>query len=90
MALVLCALQWPLRIIILSVVLALSRRIDRLEECLMDLRQLRRTMHDTQTEHARVVSALGSIAGALPDLDGFKQYLEKREQPAIRTDRYPC
>ena len=41
----------------------------------MDLRQLQTTMHDTQADHARVVSALGSIAGALPDLDGFKQTL---------------
>jgi chromosome segregation ATPase len=73
-ALVLCTTV-ALAAIILSVVLSLSRRIDRLEGCLMDLRHLQATMHDTQTDHARVVSALGAVAGALPDLDGFKQYL---------------
>jgi chromosome segregation ATPase len=64
-----------LGLIILFVVLALSRRIDRLEESLMDLRQLQVTIQETQTEHARVVRALGSIASALPDLHGFKQIL---------------
>ena len=73
-ALILCT-AGALAVIILLVVLALSRRIDRLEGCLMDLRHLHTTMHATQAQHARVVSALGSIAGALPDLDGFKQYL---------------
>jgi type II secretory pathway component PulM len=54
-----------LAVIILSVALALSRRIDRLEESLMDLRQLHTAMQETQAGHARVVNALGSIAGAL-------------------------
>ena len=74
MALALCAVV-GLGIIILSVLLVLSRRIDRLEECLMDLQQLHVTMQETQTEQARVVGALRSIASALPDLDGLKQFL---------------
>jgi DNA repair exonuclease SbcCD ATPase subunit len=73
-AVILCAAA-ALGIIILSVVVALSRRIDRLEGSLMDLRQLHTTMHETQTYHAQVVGVLGSIADALPDLEGFKQYL---------------
>lgn len=63
-----------LAVIILSVALALSRRIDRLEEFLIDLRQLHTTMQETQTDHARVVGALGSIASALPDLGELKQH----------------
>ena len=66
-------------VIILSVVLALGRRIDRLEERLMDLRQIHTTMQETQTDHAHVVSALGSIAGALPDLEEVKQSLRRAE-----------
>ena len=74
MTLLLCAAV-GLGIIILAVVLALGRRIDRLEERLLDLRQLQVTMQETQTEHVRLVAALRSIASALPDLDGFKQFL---------------
>ena len=62
-------------IVIVSIVLALTRRIDRLEESIMDLRQLQRTMQDTQTDHARVVASLASIEGALPDLAEFKHQL---------------
>ena len=64
-------------VVILCVVFALSRRIDRLEESLMDLRQLHSTMHETQADHARVVSALESFASALPDLEAFTQHLSR-------------
>ena len=74
MALVLCTAV-VLSIVILSAVLVLGRRVDRLEGCLLDLRHLHTTLQDTQTDHARVVSALGSMAGALPDLNEFKQSL---------------
>ena len=63
--------------VILGVVFALSRRIDRLEESLMDLRQLHSTMHETQADHARVVTALESFASALPDLEAFTQHLSR-------------
>jgi chromosome segregation ATPase len=77
-----------LAVIILSVALALSRRIDRLEESLMDLRQLHTTMQETQTSHARVVKVLGSIASALPDLDEFKHHFRganSRQSELIAT-----
>jgi hypothetical protein len=32
-------------------------------------------MQEIETHHARVVGTLGSIAAALPDLEGFKEYL---------------
>lgn len=71
---ILCATLGP-ALLILAVVLAMSRRIDRLEEWLMDLRRLHVAFQDTQTQHASVVSRLESIAGTLPDLDGVKEYL---------------
>jgi chromosome segregation ATPase len=64
-----------LALIIVSVVLSLGRRIDRLEECLMDLRPLHAAMQETQTDHAQVVNALESIRTLLPDLDTFKQHM---------------
>lgn len=64
-----------LALIILSVIIALGRRIDRLEESLMDLRQLHIAMQETHADQARAATALGSIASALPELAEFKQHL---------------
>jgi len=64
-----------LALITVSVVLSLGRRIDRLEECLMDLRPLHAAMQETQTDHTEVVKALESIRTLLPDLDTFKQHV---------------
>jgi chromosome segregation ATPase len=62
-----------LALIIVSVIVALGRRIDRLEESLMDLRQLHIAMQETHTDQARAATALASIASALPELAEIKQ-----------------
>jgi hypothetical protein len=56
-------------------VLALSRRVARIDERLMDLCQLTMTMQESQAQHAKTVSSLEAVAVALPDLDGFKRLL---------------
>ena len=63
-----------LALIIVSVIVALGRRIDRLEESLMDLRQLHVAMQEAHADQARAATALGSIASALPELAEFKQH----------------
>ena len=64
-----------LTLIILSVIIALGRRIDRLEESFIGLRQLHIAMQETHTDQARAATALGTIASALPELAEFKQHL---------------
>ena len=46
-------------VVILSAVFALSRRVDRLTEALMDLRQLHVSLQETQTDLAHVVRQFG-------------------------------
>lgn len=62
-------------IITLCVVLLLGRRIDRLEESLMDLRPWHATMQEAQTDHVRMADAMESLAAALPDLNQIKDHL---------------
>jgi chaperonin cofactor prefoldin len=69
-----CATVVP-AVLISWVILALSRRLDRIEERLMDLRQLHVAMQETQAQHAKLVRSLEAVAAALPDLEGFKQFL---------------
>jgi chromosome segregation ATPase len=77
-----------LALIILSVIVALGRRIDRLEESLMDLRQLHIAMQETHADQARAATALGSLASALPELTELKQHLRgatSRQSELIAT-----
>jgi len=62
-------------IITLCVVLLLGRRIDRLEESLLDLRHWHATMQETQTDHVRMIDAIEPVAEVLPDLKQIKDHL---------------
>jgi chromosome segregation ATPase len=63
-------------VIILSVVFALSRRVDRLSEALMDMRQLHVSLQETQTDLGRVVAKFESVAGTLAPLQELQREVE--------------
>src|SRR5690349_6943807 len=63
-------------VVILSAVFALSRRVDRLTEALMDLRQLHVSLQETQTDLAHVVRQFESVARALIPLEALQREVE--------------
>jgi hypothetical protein len=60
-------------VLVIPVLLMLARRINRSEEFLIQLRELQKTMHETQTDNARVVASLSCIENAVPAMLELKQ-----------------
>jgi hypothetical protein len=64
-------------LVILLVVLILGRRIDKVGEQLIDLRLLQLSMQPSDNDQRRVLTALASLAEAMPDLRSLKKEMEE-------------